>query len=61
VFVVKLLRGANRPLYLGADYPTVTWVAEIKLAMSFDTRLHAMAMAQRLQAYGTVGIEPRGD
>ena len=59
VFVVKLLQGSHSPLYLAAEHPTVTWVAEVKLAMTFKTRALALEKADRMRSYGTVGVEPR--
>ena len=59
MFIVKLMQGAHCALYLVADYPTVTWAAERKLAITFETRATAISVADKLRSYGTVGIEPR--
>jgi hypothetical protein len=59
MFVVKLLQGAHRPLYLSRDFPHVTWNGERERAKAYPTKGEALKVAEQLRSYGSVAIEAR--
>jgi hypothetical protein len=48
MFVVKLLQGAHRPLYLSRDFPHVTWNGERERAKAYPTKGEALKVAEQL-------------
>ena len=61
MFVLKLVEGEHRPLFLSRDYPHVTWVGERARAKRYRTQEEAQRVADEFKGYGAVSVEPRGE